>query len=240
MTQPQDAPAALPPGEVGRGVLGRFTLLVHWALVLTALFVLSSLPATVPALLLGPETGNLPLLVLCAIPLAPVVAATLHAWRLRSRQPDDTSPARAFVRGWRLGALDAVRVTVPGALALAAISWSVVNIGGSGTPAGYGWVLLVIAAVLSLVLVQALVIATFFRFRTRDVWRLAAFHTFRLPLVTLALVALVVCLAALVRVTNDVVAVLAGALATGALLRYERPLLDAVETRFTTPTDEGR
>jgi len=202
--------------------------------VLTVLCVLSCLPGLVPALLLDPESANIIVLAVCLLPLAPAVSATMFAWRAKARGTE-SAPTPAFRHGYRVSALDSLRVAMPVLAVLAVLAWTVLNIGAAAVAPGYGWVLVAIAVLVVLVSVQALVIATLYSFRLRDVWRLAVYYTYRLPLVTLAVAALLTCVLGLVWVSNEAVGVLALGVVCALLLRYQAPVLNDIERTFIAP-----
>ena len=226
------------PGQEGRGSLGRITVEVYWTVSLTALFATACLPGALVVLLMEPGRPAVVLLLLAVLPVGPALAATVFAWRQRQRTEDPT-PWRCFATGYRLSGLDAVKVWLPACAVLAVVGAGVVATGLGLVPSAYLAVLVVIALVVLIAAVHALMITTVFSFRVRDVLRLAVFHTFRLPRATLAVLALLIAMAALVVVLGDWVAVLTAGLFARALAAYERPLLDRIRTEFTATTPEN-
>ncbi|WP_139177704.1 glycosyltransferase [Ruania alba] len=229
------------PGEPGRGVLGRTTTWIHWALTLTVLCALASAPGLVLlALLDGGRSAWA--LALALVPVGPAFSATLFAWRTRARgdAPDGGAPQpwRAFRRGYGAGFGDVLRVWVPMLAVLAVIATSAANIGATGVPTAYVGVLAVIGMGVLLSGVQALVIATCFSFRTRDAVRLAVHHVFRMPLVTVGVLAVVICAVGLLWQAGDGPLVLAGGMLALALWRIDIPLIARIERDFTLPTDD--
>ena len=220
------------PGEEGRGVLGRITVDAYWTLMLTVLFGAACLPGGLVVLFLEPGRPAVALLLLAVLPVGPALAATVFAWRQRSRVEDPT-PWRCFAAGYRLSALDALKVWAPACAVLSIIGTGVLATGLGLVPTGYLVVLAVIGLVVALSTVHALAITTVFSFRLRDVFRLAVFHTFRLPRATLAVLALLISVAALVVALGDWAAVLAAGLFARLLAHYEQPLLDRIRTEFT-------
>lgn len=230
MSTPQ---AAALPGEESRGILGRVTVEVYWVLVLTLLFGAACLPGALAVLLIEPGRPALVLLPLAALPVGPALAATVFAWRQRTRTEDPT-PWRCFAAGYRLSALDALKVWAPACAVLSVIGTGVLATGLGLVPTGYLVVLAVTGLVVLVSTVHALAITTVFSFRLRDVIRLAVFHTFRLPRATLAVLALLISTAALLVVLGDWVVLLAAGLFARVLAHYEQPLLDRIRTEFTT------
>lgn len=224
------------PGEIGRGPLGRAMVTGHWLLVITGCFLLTSSPGLAAALLLETTPGSLPVLAVLLLPVAVALSATLWAWRRRT-QDRDATPWPTYRRGLGLTWRDSLRVAAPVLGALTVVGWTVLNIGAAGTPQGYAWLLLAIGAGVLVLGVQTLVIATFFTFRYRDLWRLAAFHVFRKPLVTLSVLATAVCAGAILWFTNEAVLMLTAPVLTRLLLIYEEPMLRSVEKDFVQGTD---
>lgn len=229
MSTPQ--PASL-PGEEGSGLLGRITVEVYWVLALTVFFGVACLPGAVVILLLEPGRPAVGLLLLVVLPVGPALAATLFAWRHRSRVEDPT-PWRCYSAGYRLSALDALKVWLPGCAVLSIIGTGVRATELGLVPSAYLVVLAAIGLVVALSTVHALVITTVFSFRLRDVVRLAVFHTFRLPRVTLAVLALLISMAALLIAVGDWVLVLTAGIFARVLVHYEQPLLDRIRIEFT-------
>ncbi len=220
------------PGELGRGPLGRFALLALRLAAITAGFLIASLP-TSAGLLLAPQDGLGPgIAVLLGAPALLAWSAALSAWRddLRSLHP---APWRAFWRGWARNAVDVLWVVIAPLLVLAVIAVNVTNLGATGVGLGYGWGLLVIAAIIVVVTSRAVVLATFFSFRVRDIWRLAAYSLVARPMASIAMVAMLVCATALVWLVHEAVLLLLAGLAARAVLHYEQPVLALIRDRFT-------
>ncbi|UFU07860.1 glycosyltransferase [Ruania halotolerans] len=234
------APASTPlPGEPGRGVLGRTTTWIHWALTLTVLCALASAPGLVLLALL--DGGRSPwALALGLLPAGPAFSATLFAWRARGRgdAEDGGAPApwRSFRRGYAGGIADVLRIWVPMLMVLAVLATSAANIDDAGVPGAYVGVLAVIGLGVLLSGAQAIVIATCFSFRTRDAVRLAVHHVFRMPFVTVGVLALVICAVGVLWQAGDGPLVLLGAMFALALWRIDMPLIARIERDFTLPT----
>lgn len=172
-------------GEFGTGPLSRVSALVYTLLVTEGLFLVTALPGLVPLLLLDRDASNLPLDAVCLMPAGPAVSAALFA--LHRRQPDaaDLHPAATFWRGYRLNAAASLRVFVPWLVAATMVAMTLAHRRADGVPGWWLSLLVVIALAATLWLVNALVIASLFSFRTVDTARLAAYFLGRTPLVTL-------------------------------------------------------
>lgn len=223
-----------PAAELGEGPLGRVTGAVYWYLVVTLLLNLAAAPGLVALFLLDRSVSNAPLAALCFLPVGPALSAALFALRDRP-EAEDMTPARSFWRGYRLNAVDIVRLWAPALLVLAVIAMTLGNLAAVDVPAGYGTVLVVIGAIVALWATHTLVIASFFTFRARDVARLGAHYLLRLPLVTLGTASLLTLAVGVVYVTFDVVLAMLGGVWAGLLLRNDRLLLRDVRERFTHP-----
>ncbi|MFC8800311.1 DUF624 domain-containing protein [Promicromonospora sp. NPDC057138] len=219
--------------EFGEGVLGRATAVVYWYLIVEVMLVVAVLPGALVSLFLARTPGNAVLFALCLVPVGPAVSAALFALRDRTKA-EGLTPASSFWRGYRLNWADALKVWVPGLVAGVVILLGLANVGAGGVPGWYAGALVVIGAGLLLWMVNALVIVSFFGFRTRDTARLAAHFLGARPLVTLGSLSLLVLAAGIVLLTTEAVFGLLAAIWLALVLRNARPLLSDVEERFTS------
>ncbi|MDR7382872.1 YesL family protein [Promicromonospora iranensis] len=247
MTTPDDTPRrdplhwpterpAPPAGrpEFGEGPLSRVTNAIYWYLVTGLLMILTTLPGTLPLLLLDRSPRNAPLVALCLVPWGPAFSAGLYGLRDRLRA-EGLTPARSFFRGYRQNWADVLRVWVPALVAGAVLGVTLGNFGATGVPDWYAGILLGVFLVLLLWCVNALVITSFFNFRTRDVARLSMYYLFRLPLVTLGTLSLLVLAGGVVYLATEVAFAVLSVLWVAAVLRNAAKLLRDVEERFTAP-----
>lgn len=220
-----------PPHRVP-GPLGRFTATVYWFLVVGLLLIVTTLPGGVPLMLLDRSAGNIPLAALCLIPFGPAISAALFAIRDIDRAGDMT-PASSFWRGYRLNALDVLKLWVPALAAETMIAISLANLHLARVPSGYWVVLVIIGALIAVGAGQALVIVSFFALRTRDVARLAIYYLARTPLVALGVLGMLAVTAAVVYVTFDAVLMLLGPVLVYLLMRTCDAMVRDVEANFT-------
>ena len=218
--------------EFGEGVLGRATAVVYWYLIVEVLLVVAVLPGALGSLFLERTPGNAPLFALCLVPVGPAVSAALFALRDRAKA-EGLTPASSFWRGYRLNWADALKVWVPGLVAGVVILLGLANVGAGGVPGWFGGALVAVGVGLLLWSVNALLIVSFFGFRTRDAARLAAHFLGARPLVTLGSLSLLVLAAGIVVLTTEALFGLLAAVWLGLVLRNARPLLADVEERFT-------
>jgi hypothetical protein len=221
------------PGDLGHGPLGRLTGAVYWFLVVALLLLVAASPTVVLLLLLDRSGGNAPFLALAAVPLGPALSAALYAVRDRARS-ESLTPARSFATGYRLNAVDVLRVWVPALAVLGVVGWTLANAGAAGITLAYAGVLVALAVVVLLWALHAVAIASFFSFRTRDVARLAAYYLLRRPLVTVGLLSLLIFAAGVTWVASDAGIAVLGSVWVWLWYRNDRPMLDDVRRRFTT------
>jgi hypothetical protein len=218
--------------EFGEGVLGRATAVVYWYLIVEVLLVVAVLPGALGPLFLERTPANAPLFALCLVPVGPAVSAALFALRDRTKA-EGLTPAVSFWRGYRLNWADALKVWVPGLVAGVVILLGLANVGAPGVPGWFAGALVAVGVGLLLWLVNALMIVSFFGFRTRDAARLAAHFLGARPLVTLGSLSLLVLAAGIVVLTTEALFGLLAAVWLGLVLRNAAPLLADVEERFT-------
>ncbi|WP_459644051.1 glycosyl transferase [Kineococcus sp. NUM-3379] len=217
--------------EFGEGPLSHVTGVVHWFVVVELLLVLTTAPGLAAALLLAPEASNLPLYAASALPVGPALAAAVFAWR-RFLTERDTSPARHFLRGYRLGAADALRTWVPALAVLTVLAVNVAYRGTIGLAAAFTPGYVVLGALVLLWAVRTTVVAAVFAFRWRDAARISVLTLVARPLPTLGLLSLLVLCTGIAWVTFDAVVVLLASVLTFCLVRNEQPVLAHVRERF--------
>lgn len=218
------------PPRRPRGLFTDLTDGVYWFLVIDVLLVLSAVPTLVVWTLMSPSVLGSMLFVLAALPLLPGLAATLYACRAW-REEKELLPARQFLRGWRLGALDGLTVGALPLLVLALAAFNLTRAGAFDTGV-LDIVFLVVGAAALLVLVRALSIVSRFSFRVRDVYRLTAFTLLVRPLSTLALLSLGVLCLGIILVIGEFMLLFTASLLVFALWASERPVLGMIQEQF--------
>jgi uncharacterized membrane protein YesL len=218
--------------EVGAGPLSRWSAAVYWAVVVELLVVLTSLPGIVGTLLLGGSASNLPLVTLCLLPVGPSLSAAVFAWRdwLDAGPDRDLTPAKHFLRGYRLNWRDVLLWWVPTVVVLAVLTFNATHATGAFT-----LVSVVVAAALLVWAGNALVLSSLFAFRTRDVARLAVFYVAVRPVAALGVLALLVVVAGLALAASDWLVVVMASVLVLLLVRNARPVVEDATKRFTAP-----
>jgi len=218
----------------GEGPLSRVASFVYTVLVVEVLLVATTLPGFAALVLLAPDASNLPLAAACALPAGPALSAGLYALDRRRLDLTDLHPAAAFGRGYRLNARD-VLVTWTAWLAWSTVlGVSLTNLAAGGLPLWWAVPLALVAVGATLWSLNALVIASLFAFRARDVARLAAYFLVRSPGTTVGNLCLVIVAAGVVLVSSEAVLALLSSFFLLALLRNARPMIALVRTEFTT------
>lgn len=217
--------------EPGEGPLGRISNNVYWTMICALLFILVTLPGLVPMLFLDRSIGNLPLVALCLIPVGPAWSALLFGLRDREKS-ESVTPGRSFWRGYRMNAVDVLKLWVPALVVLTILAVNLAYLDYTGVPPGYGIVLLVLVVLVVVWVIQAVYIATFFTLRTRDVARLGVYYLGRLPMVALGILALVITATGVVFVTFDAVLVMLAWAFAWLLLITCQPLAVHVRKNF--------
>lgn len=209
---------------------------MYWFGVTGLLLVLTTLPGTVPLMLLDRSAGNIPLVAVCLIPLAPAVSAALYALRDRDRGEGLTA-LHSFLRGYRRNAIDVLALWLPALAVATMLGISLANLEHAGVPGGYGLVLVVLAVMITVWAGNAVVIVSFFSLRTRDIARLGVYYMARTPLASLGVLATVLVAAGIVYLTFDAVLGLVGSILVWMLLRTCEPMLRHVHENFIAAGD---
>lgn len=215
-----------------RGLFTDLTEGVYWFLVLDVMLLVAAAPTLLLWTVMSPGPLGSLLFVIAALPLLPALSAGLYACR-SWREDRDLIPARQFLRGYRLNALDSLRVGTPVLLVAALAAFNLTRISSPGLGAGEIAFLVAGAAAL-LVLLRALSIVSQFSFRVRDVLRLSVFTLLVRPLSTLALLSLGVLTLGIVLVVGEFLMLATASLLVFALWSSERPVAQLLTVQFTT------
>jgi uncharacterized membrane protein YesL len=218
-----------------RGILGAVSGAFYWYLVVEACFLLAALPGFAGILLLDRSAGNIPLYALCLLPVAPAFSAAIAALEARQRA-EDLSVWPRFWRFYAQNVLDVLRVWVP-ALAVAAVLGITIAFGRAASVdvffVGAAVVFLVLLAVWSS---HAIVIASLFRFRARDIARLALYYVAARPLVSLGALSYLLLATALVAFTSDIVLALLGVVFAAFARVNAGAMISDIRKRFIAPS----
>ena len=225
------------PGRVtdqfGTGPLARVCALVYTLLVTEFGFLVATAPGLVALLLLGRDASNLPLDALCLMPAGPALSAALYALQHRRLDLADLHPAAAFVRGYRLNAVAALKVWTPWLAVVTMAAMTLAHRRTAGVSESWLVVLVVIAVIATLWVTNALVITSLFAFRAVDVARLAAYFLGRTPKVALGNAGLLIAAALLTAAATEAAPVLLASTFGLLLLGNCRAMIEAVRKDFT-------
>ncbi|MFF4471406.1 hypothetical protein ACFYZ3_17795 [Streptomyces sp. NPDC001599] len=219
--------------DFGTGVLSRAAALIHTLLTVEALLLLASAPGLAALFLLAPDPANLPLAALCLLPLGPALSAAVYALHHRSADLTELHPARAYARGWRLGALPALKLWAPLLAWLTVIAFTLTHFAATGLPGWWAVLLALVGAGSLLWGAHALVLTSLFTFRTRDTARLAAYFLLRHGRATLGAASLLLLTAALTALLTEALPALLAAPLLLSLLYSSRPVIDETREEFT-------
>lgn len=217
-----------------RGALGKFTGVVYWLIVVELAFLLASAPGFLGTLFLAQEPSNLPLFALCLVPMGPAFSAALSALRARERDGDLVVWPR-YWRSWLANVREMLFLWVPALVALTILGMNV----AFGAAAGVSGVLVIISLVIGVVValwtLNAVLIASLYSFRLRDIARLALYYLAAKPLVTLGSLSLLVIIAVVVTFASGWVLALLASVLAALMLANTRTMRRDIEARFIAP-----
>lgn len=219
--------------QFGDGPLSHVAAFVYTVLVVELLFLLTTVPALVPLVLLDRDASNLPLFAACAVPLGPAISAAVYALHHRSRDLTELKPAAAFWRGYRINLVGVLWLWVPWLAWLTIIGVNLANFTAAGVPGWWAALLVLVAAGAALWVANALVITSLFAFRPVDVARLALYFLARAPGGTVGNACLAVVATGVVVYASEAVLLLLGSVFALALLRTSRPMVTVIREEFT-------
>jgi hypothetical protein len=216
----------------GTGPLSRTASFIYYLLVVEVLLLVTAGPGLVLLVLLDRDASNLPLVAACALPTGPALSAALYAVHHRRADLTELHPASTFWRGYRLNAVGALQFWLAWLVWVTVLATGLANRAAAGVPAWWAVLLVVMAAVATLWMLNALVITSLFAFRTRDIARLAAYFLVRTPGATIGNVGLLIVAVGAVLYTSEAVLALAGSVLVLCLLGNCRKLIAAVHKEF--------
>ncbi|TCB98482.1 DUF624 domain-containing protein [Micromonospora zingiberis] len=219
--------------EFGAGPLSRVAALVYTLLVVEVLLLVSAAPGLVALFALERHASNLPLVAVCAVPLGPALSAALYALHHQRLDLTELHPARLFWRGYRVNLVGSLLVWVPMLMWLAILAINLVNLPAIGLSRWWAVPLVLVAAGVALVGVNALVITSLFAFRLRDVLRLAGYFVLRTPVVPVGTGLLLVAATVLTLVASEAALAALGSVLALALVRGGEPMITAIRREFT-------
>lgn len=212
-----------------------------WFLVVGALLALTTVPTLAWLPFLDATWNNVPLMVALGIPVGPAMSAALFAWRrfTQGKDGEDGGPAGHFWRGYRLNWADALRLWVPSLAVLALLAVNLVTLGGSeDAPPVFAVVGAVVAVAVTVWTAHAVLVASLFSFRTRDVVRIAVYFVVAKPLASLGALAIVAAGIAVAWFVQPWLPVALGSVLTYLLWRNGMPIAAEVERRFVVGAPE--
>ncbi|BEL03497.1 DUF624 domain-containing protein [Actinoplanes sichuanensis] len=204
----------------GTGLLSRAAALIYTLLAVQLLVLVTAGPGLVLLVFLERDVSNLPLAALGGLPAGPALSAAIYALDRRRLDLTDLHPGTAFVRGYRLNAVGALKVW---GLWLLVVTPNLVD---PGVPQ------LIVIAGATLWMLNALVVTSLFVFRFRDVARLSAYLLIRSFGVTVSNACLIVVALAVVWLWSEAALALAMSLLVLMLLSNARPLVEVVRKEF--------
>ncbi|MET7423527.1 hypothetical protein [Dactylosporangium sp. NPDC005555] len=216
----------------GTGPLSRVAARTYTLLVVEALFAAATAPGLALLVVLGRDAGDIPLAAVAALPVGPALSAALFALHRQPADLTDLHPAAAFLRGYRLNALGALRIWAPLLAVLTVVAVVLAHRSAAGVPAWWLALLVALAAAATLVAVTALVIVSLFVFRPGDVLRLAVHFLAGRPVTALGVAGLLLAAAAVTLLLSEAVLLLLAAGYAAALLTVTRPMIAGIRERF--------
>ncbi|MFC7376781.1 MULTISPECIES: hypothetical protein [unclassified Brachybacterium] len=225
------------PSPASRSLFIALTEGTYWFLVIGVLLALGSSPTLLAWMLLGDAPSTAFVQTIAAVPLAPAVTAALHAWRARAQDPEPV-PAARFLHGYRATVVDSLKVAVPAAVVLGVLATNLSHGYAVGTQ-GLNLAFVVIGALVLVVSVRALTIASGFSFRLPDLVRLSFHTSVTMPRPTVSLVCLGIVTLGIVHVAGVLTVLLAAPLLTFALWWSQQPVAHVIRERFVSPEAES-
>jgi len=215
-----------------RGAFWNATEIIQRVLVLHVLVLVACAPTVIGLPFLPPDISNIPLFALLLLPVGPAVSAAVFAWQQLSRSQEN-SISHYFFRGYRLNWRDGL---VMWGIGLVFLSILASNIAHANAVAGGSFLLavwLVLAALISFLTLNALVISALFSFRWRDVARLSAFQLGSSWRTTVGFIAILIMVVGLMILAGEWLIFFIAGPVTWFIWMQARPMIHKVQEGFT-------
>lgn len=219
--------------EFGSGFLYQFTNRVYWLIILNLWFVIANSPLLFILLVLEPSLSNISLYYLASIPFGPALAALLYS-TLKYIQENEESPTRDFIHAYKVNFKDTLKFWVP---IVTFLSISIVNLQYlSQQPSTMNEMmslaLLILLFFLFLITIQLFIINAKFSFKTKDLFKLAMYSSFKQLKITTGNAAILFLFWVLLASTSDFLILFLGSLLAYLLMLNSRKLLRSIENEF--------
>ncbi|WP_251549787.1 YesL family protein [Neobacillus muris] len=222
----------------GEGKFFGIANLIYGLLMTNIYFVFSNILFLFFFMALQPSISNLTIYFLALIPTGPAISALFYSLGKLIREKE-LSPLRDFFYGYKINFKDTLKFWLPflAVLFILLVDLHYFNSKGSILYLILSVVFLVAIIVLLVLTLNAFLINAGFVFRTKDLWKLSVYYSFKKRKVTFGNIGIVIITLFLSAVTTDFLVVLAASLIGYVFLVNSKDLLEDIQQNFCKPED---
>ncbi|MDQ0205470.1 YesL family protein [Alkalicoccobacillus murimartini] len=219
--------------EFGAGFLFQFTNRVYWLLILNFCFVLANGLFLFFVMSLQPDLSNVIFYYLALIPSGPAIAALLYA-TLKLIQENEESPFRDFIHAYKVNFKDTLKFWIP---IVTFLCISIVNINYLSNQSTVlseimTMALFMVILFLSVLTIQMFIINAKLTFKTKDLFRVAIYSSFKNIKITAGNAAIMFLFWVLLSSTSDFLLLFLGSVLAYLIMLNSRALLRSIEDQF--------
>ncbi|MCM2531262.1 YesL family protein [Neobacillus pocheonensis] len=219
--------------EFGEGILFNLTNHIYSLLMTNIYFVLSNLLVLIFFITLKHSFTNITLYFLALIPTGPSISALFYSIGKLIRE-QELSPFKDFFHGYKINFKDTLKFWVPLLLVLFILS---VDLQYYKAAASLGhsilFVLILIGIVFLLVLMlNAFLINAGFVFRTKDVWKLSVYYSFKKLKTTFGNIGIVIITLFITAITSNFLIIFIASLVCYAFMLNSKSVVEDIKLKF--------
>lgn len=166
--------------EFGQGILFTYTNYIYWFILTNIYFVFCNVIFLVAFITLEPVFSNTILIFIALIPTGPAITALCYVMDKLVREKE-ISPTKDFIYGYQLNFKDTLKVWLPmlGAIFILVIDLQYFQLENTKTNQVLAIVFLIMLFLFIYFLFYVFPITAKFKFRTRDVYKLSLYYSFK-------------------------------------------------------------
>lgn len=226
--------------EFGEGILTEVTNFIYWLMLLNIYFILTNIIFLFFFIFLETTFSNISLYFLALIPTGPAISALYYSTGKLVREKE-ISPTKDFFYGYKINFKDTLKLWIPILIVIFIIVVDLQYFYDKETT--FNQVLAGVFLV-ALILILTLLFYVFpinaqFNFRTRDVYRLSVYYSFKKIKVTTGNIAILFLTVFLMFVISDFIILFISSLVCYILMLNSRDAMEDVKLNFVKDNEEA-
>ncbi len=219
--------------QFGQGILFTFTNYIYAFLLTNIYFVLANSLFIFFFLTLEPSFSNILLYFLALIPTGPAVAALYYSME-KLVKTKELSPTHDFFHGYRKNIKDILSIWFPILIVYFILLVDLQYLRQTPTESNQilSIVILILIAVWTMLILNAIAISSRYKFRMRDIWKLSVYYSFMKVKNTIGNMLILFILAFVTTVTTDFLILFVSSIVVFLLALNTKEMLSHIEMNF--------